>query len=119
MSGKDGGGLVYSTGVGRLCPQCLRPVTGCVCKGATKPQHGDGVIRVSRETKGRAGKGVSLVTGAPISGADLEKLATQLKKRCGTGGTVKDGVIEIQGDHRDTIVAELIKLGFKAKKAGG
>jgi translation initiation factor 1 len=74
---------------------------------------------VSRETKGRAGKGVSVVTGVPIGPADLEKLATQLKKRCGTGGTVKDGVIEIQGDHRDTLVAELTKLGFRAKRAGG
>jgi translation initiation factor 1 len=118
MSGKDAG-LVYSTGIGRLCPQCLRAVTSCVCKGATKPAHGDGVVRVSRETKGRAGKGVTLVTGVPINEADLGKLATQLKKRCGTGGTLKDGVIEIQGDHRDTIVAELTKLGFKAKKAGG
>jgi len=119
MAGKDEGGLVYSTGVGRLCPQCLRAVTACVCKGATKPAHGDGVIRVSRETKGRAGKGVTLVSGAPVSAADLEKLATRLKKRCGTGGTVKEGVIEIQGEHRDALVAELTKLGFKVKKAGG
>ena len=116
---KDDGGLVYSTGVGRLCPQCLRAVTACVCKGATKPNHGDGIVRVSRETKGRAGKGVTLVTGVPIGAAELEKLATQLKKRCGTGGTVKDGAIEIQGEHRDTLVAELTKLGFKAKRVGG
>lgn len=115
---KDGGGLVYSTGVGRLCPQCLRAVTACVCKGASKPNHG-GNVRVSRETKGRAGKGVSLVTGLPLSTVELDKLATLLKKRCGTGGTVKDGIIEIQGDHRDTLVAELMKLGFNAKKAGG
>jgi len=115
----DDKNLVYSTGVGRLCPQCLRAVTACVCKGATKPKHGDGVVRVSRETKGRAGKGVSLVTGLPLSGEQIEQLATKLKKRCGTGGTVKDGVIEIQGDHRDVLVAELIKLGFQAKKAGG
>lgn len=118
MPNKDGG-LVYSTGVGRLCPQCLRAVTACVCKGATKPKHGDGIVRVSRETKGRAGKGVTLVTGVPLLGDDLTKLATQLKKRCGTGGTVKDGVIEIQGEHRDTLLAELTKLGFTVKKAGG
>jgi len=111
--------LVYSTGVGRLCPQCLRAVTACVCKGSTKPKHGDGIVRVSRETKGRAGKGVSLIAGLPIDAEQIEQLATKLKKRCGTGGTVKDGVIEIQGDHRDVLVAELIKLGFQAKKAGG
>jgi len=116
---KDSGSLVYSTGIGRLCPQCLRAVTACVCRGATKPAHGDGIVRVSRETKGRSGKGVTLVSGAPLAPADLEKLATQLKKRCGTGGTVKDGVIEIQGEHRDTLVAELSKLGFKVKRVGG
>jgi translation initiation factor 1 len=116
---KKDGGLVYSTDIGRLCPQCLSAVTACVCKGATKPAHGDGIVRVSRETKGRAGKGVTLVSGVPITSDALDKLATQLKKRCGTGGTVKDSVIEIQGDHRDTLVAELTKLGFKVKRAGG
>jgi translation initiation factor 1 len=118
MPNKDGG-LVYSTDIGRLCPQCLRAVTACVCNGATKPAHGDGIVRVSRETKGRAGKGVTLVSGVPIVAEALEKLATQLKKHCGTGGTVKEGVIEIQGDHRDTLVAVLTKLGFKVKRAGG
>jgi translation initiation factor 1 len=115
----DKSNVVYSTGVGRLCPQCLRAVTACVCKGASKPKHGDGIVRVSRETKGRAGKGVTLITGLPITESEIDKLATQLKKRCGTGGTVRDGVIEIQGEHRDTLVAELTKLGFKVKKAGG
>jgi translation initiation factor 1 len=90
-----------------------------MCKGATKPAHGDGIVRVSRETKGRAGKGVTLVSGVPIVAEALEKLATQLKKRCGTGGTLKDGVIEIQGDHRDTLLTELTKLGFKVKRVGG
>ena len=118
MSAKNEG-LVYSTDIGRLCPQCLRAVTACVCKGSFKPKHGDGVARVSRETKGRAGKGVTLIAGLPVMDDDLGKIATELKKRCGTGGTVKDGVIEIQGDHRDTLVAELLKRGFKAKKAGG
>jgi translation initiation factor 1 len=97
----------------------MRAVTACVCKGASKPTHGDGIVRVSRETKGRAGKGVTLVSGVPIKSDALEKLATQLKKRCGTGGTVKDTVIEIQGDHRDTLMAELTKLGFKVKRVGG
>ncbi|MBC7983449.1 MAG: translation initiation factor Sui1 [Candidatus Obscuribacterales bacterium] len=113
------GGIVYSTDIGKRCPQCLRAVTACVCRGKSKPAHGNGVVRVSRETKGRAGKGVSVITGLPLSGESLEALATQLKKRCGTGGTVKEGAIEIQGDHRDVLVAELIKLGFQAKRAGG
>jgi translation initiation factor 1 len=112
-------GLVYSTGVGRLCPQCLRAVGQCVCKGKTKPAHGDGVVRVGRETKGRAGKGVTVIAGLPVSLQELAELATQFKKRCGTGGTVKDATIEIQGDHRDVLVAELTKLGFKAKRSGG
>jgi translation initiation factor 1 len=116
---KENEGLVYSTDIGRRCPQCLRAVTECVCKGKSKPAHGNGVVRVSRETKGRAGKGVSIVSGLPLNEDQLTTLATQLKKRCGTGGTVKDNNIEIQGDHRDVLVAELQKLGFQAKRAGG
>jgi translation initiation factor 1 len=74
---------------------------------------------VGREIKGRAGKGVTTVTGLPLSLSDIEALAAKLKKRCGSGGTVRAGVIEIQGDHRDTIVGELSKLGWQAKKSGG
>jgi translation initiation factor 1 len=111
--------IVYSTGVGSLCPNCRRPVRQCVCPkgapGAAKPS----AVRVGREIKGRAGKGVTTVTGLPMSLSDIEALAAKLKKRCGSGGTVRDGVIEIQGDHRDVIVAELIKLGWPAKKSGG
>ena len=111
--------IVYSTGVGSLCPNCRRPVRECVCPkgapGAAKPS----AVRVGREIKGRAGKGVTTVTGLPMSISDIEVLATKLKKRCGSGGTVREGVIEIQGDHRDVIVAELIKLGWPAKKSGG
>jgi translation initiation factor 1 len=111
--------IVYSTGIGALCPNCRRPVRDCVCPkgapGAARPS----AVRVGREIKGRAGKGVTTVTGLPLSLSDIESLAAQLKKRCGSGGTVRDGVIEIQGDHRDAIVAELIKLGWPAKKSGG
>jgi translation initiation factor 1 len=78
-----------------------------------------GAIRVGREVKGRAGKGVTTVTGLPLSLAEIDALATRLKKRCGSGGTVRDGVIEIQGDHRDVIVGELLKAGWQAKKSGG
>lgn len=111
--------IVYSTGIGALCPNCRRPVRECVCPkgaaGAAKPT----AVRVGREIKGRAGKGVTTVVGLPMSLSDIESLATKLKKRCGSGGTVRDGVIEIQGDHRDVIVAQLIKLGWPAKKSGG
>jgi translation initiation factor 1 len=111
--------IVYSTGIGSLCPNCRRPVRECVCPkgapGAAKP----GPVRVSRETQGRAGKGVTVIAGLPLAQPDLEALATKLKKRCGSGGTLRDGVIEIQGDHRDVIVAELIKAGWQAKRSGG
>jgi len=94
-------------------------VRECVCPkgapGAAKPA----AVRVGREIKGRAGKGVTTVTGLPMTLSDIESLAGKLKKRCGSGGTVRDGVIEVQGDHRDVIVAELIKLGWPAKKSGG
>jgi translation initiation factor 1 len=111
--------IIYSTGIGSLCPNCRRPVRECVCPkgapGAAKPAS----IRVGRETKGRAGKGVTTITGLPLSVADIEALATKLKKRCGSGGTVRGGIIEIQGDHRDAIVAELGKMGWQAKRSGG
>jgi translation initiation factor 1 len=111
--------IIYSTGMGSLCPNCRRPVRDCVCPkgapGAAKPA----AVRVGREIKGRAGKGVTTVTGLPMSLSDIASLAAKLKKRCGSGGTVRDGVIEIQGDHRDAIVAELAKLGWPAKKSGG
>ena len=76
-------------------------------------------VRVGREVAGRSGKGVSVITGLPLAGAELEALATRLKKTCGAGGAVKDGTIEIQGDHRDRLVSELQKLGFAAKRSGG
>jgi translation initiation factor 1 len=76
-------------------------------------------VRVGRETAGRGGKGVSVITGLPLAPAALEALATTLKKTCGAGGAAKDGRIEIQGDHRDRLVAELCKLGYDAKRSGG
>ncbi len=107
---------VRSTG---LCPNCRRPVRDCVC-----PKHAPGAarpaaVRVGRATAGRAGKGVTVITGLPLPPEELQALAARLKKRCGSGGTVRDGVIEIQGDHRDTLVAELIKDGWEAKRSGG
>ena len=76
-------------------------------------------MRVGRQTKGRKGKGVTVVSGLGLAGGELTALAKELKRRCGSGGTVRDSSIEIQGDHRDLIVAELIRRGWKAKRAGG
>ena len=112
----NGSRLVYSTDAGRLCPQCQRPVAGCVC-GKDKPAaNGDGIVRLHRETKGRGGKAVTLVKGLPLSGDALKNLASQLKKKCGVGGALKDDVVEIQGDFLKT---ELEKLGYTVKIAGG
>lgn len=116
--------LVYSTETGAICPKCKRPKTKCGCKQAKRHRSahrdpGDGIIRIQRETKGRKGKAVTAVYGFREAGADLKKIASTLKNRCGTGGSVKDGVIIIQGDHRETLKAELTKLGYKAKLAGG
>ena len=112
------GGIVYSTELGRMCPSCGKPLTYCVCK-QEKARGGDGNVRVGRETKGRKGKGVTIITGVPLAHEEMQALATHLKKRCGSGGTVREGAIEIQGEHRDTLVAELVRLGYRARRAGG
>jgi translation initiation factor 1 len=112
------GGLVYSTDAGRHCPACGQPIDACICKQAQLPE-GNGIARVRRETKGRGGKTVTTVSGVPLAEAELKELASALKRRCGTGGALKDGVIEIQGDHVQLLLDELGKRGFKAKKSGG
>jgi translation initiation factor 1 len=111
--------LVYSTETGRVCPDCGQPVAACVCKAKGAAPKGDGIVRVSHETKGRKGKGVTLIRGVPLDADALTALAKQLKANCGSGGTVKDGVIEIQGDHRETVIAALQKQGMTVKRAGG
>jgi translation initiation factor 1 len=113
-------GIVFSTEHGRMCPACGRPAAQCVCRrqSATSFQ-GNGIVRIGRETKGRKGKGVTVITGVGLDEAGLKELATALKQKCGAGGTVKDGVIEIQGDHRDRLVEELQKKGFTVKRCGG
>lgn len=110
--------VVYSSEFGRMCPGCGKPARSCVCKKASAPA-GDGTVRLRRETKGRGGKTVIVITGLPLDAAALAALAAELKKRCGCGGTAKDGVIEIQGDHAEVLLAELLKRGYKAKRAGG
>ena len=112
-------GLVYSTEHGRTCPECNRPAAQCSCGKKKATTKGDGIVRVSRETKGRKGSGVTLITGLPLAEPELAALAKQLKQRCGSGGTVKNGIIEVQGDHREVVLAELLRLGYPTKKAGG
>jgi translation initiation factor 1 len=119
----DNSRLVYSTESGKICPSCQEPDSTCTCKKKKlKSQTNiktDGIIRVQREVKGRKGKTVTVVSGFQTNADELKNLATELKRRCGTGGSVKDNVIIIQGDHRGTLITELENRGFKAKIAGG
>lgn len=112
-------GLVYSTELGRVCPGCGHSALKCCCSKAKTEAVGDGIVRISRQTKGRKGAGVCIITGLSVDEAALKKIGQDLKKKCGTGGTIKNGVIEIQGDHRDLLVTALTQLGFKTKLAGG
>ncbi|MGV7211097.1 translation initiation factor Sui1 [Oxalobacteraceae bacterium A2-2] len=114
-------GLVYSTEVGRTCPECRQALAQCVCKArAQSVPRGDGVVRVALQTKGRGGKAVTLVKGVPLDAVALAALGKQLRSACGSGGTVKDGVIEIQGDHCERVLEALKKQGYgNAKRAGG
>ncbi len=111
------GGLVYSTEHGRMCPACQQPIEQCQCR-QNLASRGDGKVRVGRETQGRKGKGVTVITGLPLDDAGINALAKLLKQRCGVGGTVREGVIEIQGEQRDLIVTLLQAQGYDAKKSG-
>ena len=110
--------VVYSTEQGRICPDCGNPIKQCTCRKQASPS-GDGNVRVSRETKGRKGKGVTLIKGLAMDADTLASMGKKLKVMCGSGGTVKEGVIEIQGDHIERILDYLKKQGVKAKRAGG
>lgn len=119
MSKKNDNGIVYSTEQGRMCPGCGRAVGQCVCGSDDSVPAGDGIVRISRQTKGRAGKAVTVVTGIPVTKSELKKLARELKARCGCGGTVKDDAIEIQGDKRDEALEVLKAKGYSVKLVGG
>lgn len=115
-------GLVYSTEKGRLCPDCGEALDACICDQLSEQQRLatlDGIVRIRRETSGRKGKGVTTLTGIPLAEPELKTLAKKLKQRCGTGGSVKDGVVEIQGDHRELLKSMLEAEGYKVKLAGG
>ena len=119
MSSKKNANLVYSSSSGRVCPQCGKSPGQCLCKKHNSVPKSDGIVRIGRQTKGRKGKGVTLITGLPLKADELAELAKKLKQKCGTGGTVKDGVIEIQGEHRDKLLVELEQEGYTVKRAGG
>ena len=117
--------LVYSTDQGRvgsrMCPQCRQARADCRCAALQAAQPaGDGKVRVSRESKGRGGKTVTLVRGLPLPLAELEALGKHLRSHCGSGGTVKDGVVEVQGDHAERVLAWLQAHGHpRALRTGG
>lgn len=118
--------LVWSSESGRVCPECGNPVSSCTCRKKNDEKTGkisrdfpdDGIIRIIRETKGHRGKTVTIIGNITIDINNLKELAKQLKNRCGTGGTIKDGAIIIQGDHRQTIFEELTRQGHRAKISG-
>lgn len=111
---------VYSTATGRICQGCVRPVTDCICrKPAAQVRLGDGIVRIHRDRKNRGGKEVSVIVGLPLPEPALALLGKELKSRCGTGGTVKDGNIEIQGEHRERLKKLLEDKGYSVKLAGG
>ena len=115
--------LVYSTETGRICPKCQNPLSACRCKKKrTEPnsqKEPDGTIRIRREVKGRRGKTVTTISGFDLDDKSLNLLSKQLKQHCGTGGSVKDGMVIIQGDHRDTVKSLLEGQGYMVKLAGG
>ena len=119
----DNSRMVYSTETGRICPRCGEPMQACSCMGKrSKPRvniETDGIIRIRREKKGRRGKTVTAINGFDSSTDELKQIAKDIKAKCGTGGSIKDGVIIIQGDHRQAIQRELKKQGFNVKLAGG
>ena len=111
--------IVYSTEHGRMCLNCGNPISKCVCRKKKEIPKGDGTVRVGLETKGRKGKSVTVARGVPLDHDGLREFANSLKNKCGAGGTVKDGAIEIQGDHREVVMEELKKKGYKVTRSGG
>lgn len=112
-------GLVYSSESGQTCPGCGQALASCSCIQQAGEYQGDGVAKVRRETKGRKGKGMTVIWDVPVHASELNDLAKKLKQKCGVGGSCKEGRIEMQGDLVTKVMDELKKLGFKVKKVGG
>ena len=119
VKAKKNSRAVYSTDRGRLCPQCLRNAAECVCGKDRPSSSGDGIVRITRETKGRGGKAVTVISGLPVTPEELKDIAKKLKQRCGVGGSTKEAKIEIQGDQRTVCKDALEALGYTCKLAGG
>jgi translation initiation factor 1 len=111
--------LVYSTDLGRTCPGCRQSQAGCICKSAKPISAGDGIVRISREKQGRGGKTVTVVRGLSLDVLALTTTGKQLRAACGCGGTAKDGVIELQGDHVERVMAWLTQAGHRVRRSGG
>lgn len=112
--------LVYSTGGSNECPRCRKRLDKCNCnQQQTKPTPGDGIVRIQRESKGRGGKEVTVIRGLAQTASELKDLAKKLKTRCGSGGSVKQDCIEIQGDQRQICKEFLEQAGYQVKIAGG
>jgi translation initiation factor 1 len=111
--------LVYSTDGGRMCPQCRRPQAACACAAQKTPPRGDGIVRVSRERAQRGGKTVTVVRGLGLDAAALAELGRRLRGACGSGGTAKEGTVEVQGDHVERVIAWLQAEGHTVRRAGG
>lgn len=112
-------GLVYSSEQGQTCPGCSQPLGSCQCSTLQGQYQGDGIAKVRRETKGRKGKGMTVVWDVPVHANELNDIAKKLKQKCGVGGSCKEGRIEIQGDNVDKVITELKVMKFKVKKVGG
>ncbi len=119
MKNRRDDGIVYSTEYGKMCPKCSKTVSTCICRTVSSEEKSDGIVRIGRENKGRKGKGVTVIRGISLPPSELTALSKRLKQACGSGGTVKAGTIEIQGDHRDQVFEILKKEGWIVKRAGG
>ncbi len=120
MNRRDSSSLVYSTDGGRACPACRQPVAACNCASSgVLSTTSDGVVLVSRESKGRGGKTVTVLRGLALAPDALAALGKRLRQVCGTGGTAKEGELELQGDHAERVLAWLVREGRSARRAGG
>ncbi len=117
--GEEYNSIVYSSEHGRMCSGCGKPAALCDCAKTQGQPQKDGIVRVSRLTRGRKGKGVMIIAGVPLDSGGLNKLGKKLKVKFGVGGSVKNGIIELQGDFREKLVEELRQHGWIVKLSGG